>query len=167
MKLHTALLAALLAAAPGSAPAEDARTSTFRVEGMTCSLCGKAIDKALRDVDGVTAVEVDREAGRATVRAAPHVCPRSSWSAPSNRRGGTAPRPAGRPMLARELRSTVTCPECGHQRVEEMPVDTCQFTYECPGCGSLLKPKAGDCCVFCSFGSFKCPPVQQAGGCGP
>ncbi len=73
MKLHTALLAALLAAAPGSAPAEDARTSTFRVEGMTCSLCGKAIDKALRDVDGVTAVEVDREAGRATVRAAPHV----------------------------------------------------------------------------------------------
>ncbi|WP_349666169.1 GDCCVxC domain-containing (seleno)protein, partial [Sinorhizobium sp. 6-117] len=25
----------------------------------------------------------------------------------------------------------------------------------------LLRPRPGDCCVFCSFGSVKCPPVQQ------
>ncbi|MEN1783291.1 GDCCVxC domain-containing (seleno)protein, partial [Pseudomonas aeruginosa] len=23
----------------------------------------------------------------------------------------------------------------------------------------------GDCCVFCSFGSVKCPPIQQQLGC--
>jgi hypothetical protein len=39
-----------------------------------------------------------------------------------------------------------------------MPVDSCLFFYECEGCGVRLKPKLGDCCVFCSFGSERCPP---------
>jgi hypothetical protein len=60
------------------------------------------------------------------------------------------------------LESTLTCPECGHRKQETMPVDACQFYYECSGCGALLRPKPGDCCVFCSYGSVKCPPVQMA-----
>lgn len=60
-----------------------------------------------------------------------------------------------------ELRSTITCPVCSHQVTETMPTDFCQYFYECAGCGALLKPRAGDCCVFCSFGSVPCPPVQQ------
>ncbi|WP_430623644.1 GDCCVxC domain-containing (seleno)protein [Marivirga lumbricoides] len=24
----------------------------------------------------------------------------------------------------------------------------------------MLKPKEGDCCVYCSYGSAPCPPVQ-------
>jgi hypothetical protein len=59
-----------------------------------------------------------------------------------------------------ELRSTITCPACRHQAVEQMPTESCQFYYECRRCGALLKPKAGDCCVFCSFGSVPCPPLQ-------
>ena len=35
-----------------------------------------------------------------------------------------------------------------------------QFFYECTGCGTKLKPKPGDCCVFCSYGSVPCPPIQ-------
>ena len=31
-------------------------------------------------------------------------------------------------------------------------------------CGAPLKPKAGDCCVFCSYGSVPCPPLQAARG---
>ncbi|HME07828.1 MAG TPA: GDCCVxC domain-containing (seleno)protein, partial [Bryobacteraceae bacterium] len=38
------------------------------------------------------------------------------------------------------------------------------FFYDCTGCGTLLRPKPGDCCVFCSFGSVPCPPIQKAGG---
>ena len=57
--------------------------------------------------------------------------------------------------------SVITCPACGHARLEIMPQDVCQFFYECTGCGTLLRPKPGDCCVFCSFGSVACPPVQQ------
>ena len=37
--------------------------------------------------------------------------------------------------------------------------------YDCKGCGQRLKPKTGDCCVFCSYGSVPCPPVQQNGKC--
>ena len=62
------------------------------------------------------------------------------------------------------LRSTITCPVCRHTEEESMPQDSCQFFYECKGCGTLLKPKAGDCCVYCSYGSVACPPVQAARG---
>jgi hypothetical protein len=60
------------------------------------------------------------------------------------------------------LVSTITCPSCGHQSAETMPTDACQFFYECKGCGTLLRPKAGDCCVFCSYGDVPCPPIQVA-----
>ncbi len=45
-----------------------------------------------------------------------------------------------------------------------MPVDACQYFYECTGCGTLLRPKPGDCCVFCSYGSVPCPAIQTSGG---
>lgn len=65
------------------------------------------------------------------------------------------------------LESTLTCPRCGFQKTELMPVDSCRYFYECPACHELLKPKPGDCCVFCSYGTNKCPSKQEgaAGGC--
>ncbi len=57
--------------------------------------------------------------------------------------------------------STLTCPRCGHQARERMPTDACLFFYDCAGCGARLKPKPGDCCVFCSYGDVPCPPVQR------
>jgi hypothetical protein len=60
------------------------------------------------------------------------------------------------------LESTLTCPHCGHISIELMPTDTCVFFHECAGCHERLRPKPGDCCVFCSFGSVKCPFMQQA-----
>ncbi|WP_298283983.1 GDCCVxC domain-containing (seleno)protein [Acidocella sp.] len=62
-----------------------------------------------------------------------------------------------------ETSSEITCPQCGHRKRELMPVDACQFFYECTGCGVLLRPKPGDCCVFCSYGTVPCPPVQREG----
>ncbi|MBV2137096.1 MAG: hypothetical protein KUF79_09835 [Candidatus Thiodiazotropha sp. (ex Ctena orbiculata)] len=61
-----------------------------------------------------------------------------------------------------ELNSELICPECGHRVVETMPTDHCQFYYECGGCGVLLRPLPGDCCVFCSYGTVPCPPIQCA-----
>jgi copper chaperone len=37
------------------------------IQGMTCGHCKKAVEDALRSVEGVTSVEVDLEAGRARV----------------------------------------------------------------------------------------------------
>jgi hypothetical protein len=68
-------------------------------------------------------------------------------------------------MSAVLLESLLTCPHCGTATPEQMPTDACMFYYECPGCRTLLRPKAGDCCVFCSFGSVPCPPIQQQGTC--
>ena len=60
-----------------------------------------------------------------------------------------------------QLRSILTCPHCDYSKEEEMPTDSCQFFYECEKCEAMLKPRSGDCCVFCSYGSVKCPPVQS------
>ena len=59
--------------------------------------------------------------------------------------------------------STVTCPNCGAAKHEIMPIDACLFFYECTNCKTLLRPQRGDCCVFCSYGSVPCPPMQGAG----
>jgi hypothetical protein len=59
------------------------------------------------------------------------------------------------------LESTLTCPNCGVAKVEIMPTDACRYFYECTGCHIVLKPKKGDCCVFCSYGSVPCPPIQE------
>jgi hypothetical protein len=61
------------------------------------------------------------------------------------------------------LESTITCPVCCHQRTETMPTDACLFFYKCEGCGTVLRPQPGDCCVFCSYGSVPCPPKQGVG----
>ena len=59
-----------------------------------------------------------------------------------------------------ELNSTITCPNCGHKKAEIMPTDACQFFYECENCKSTLRPKHSDCCVYCSYGTVKCPSKQ-------
>lgn len=46
-----------------------------------------------------------------------------------------------------------------------MPTDACQFFYDCENCGALLKPRHGDCCVYCSYGDTVCPPVQEGSTC--
>jgi len=61
-----------------------------------------------------------------------------------------------------ERHSTLTCPRCGNRSVEGMPEDACLFFHECARCHALLRPLPGDCCVFCSYGSVPCPPVQLA-----
>ena len=61
----------------------------------------------------------------------------------------------GKPTTA-----TIVCPICSHAEMELMPIDACQYLYDCKGCGALLRPKTGDCCVFCSYGDVRCPPVE-------
>ncbi|UJS26373.1 GDCCVxC domain-containing (seleno)protein [Thiothrix winogradskyi] len=68
-------------------------------------------------------------------------------------------------MNAIILESTLTCPECGFSKQEIMPTDACWFFYECEHCKTLLRPLPGDCCVFCSYGTVKCPPIQEQRGC--
>lgn len=63
------------------------------------------------------------------------------------------------------LHSIIKCPECGYEKEDIMPLDVCQFFYECENCNKVLKPKNGECCVFCSYGNEKCPPIQAERGC--
>lgn len=62
------------------------------------------------------------------------------------------------------LEAVIRCPDCRRKSRAVMPVDTCQFFWDCPHCRGVIRPKEGDCCVFCSYADVPCPPVQAAGG---
>jgi hypothetical protein len=64
-----------------------------------------------------------------------------------------------------ELKSTITCPNCGYKKTEMMPTDACAFFYECENCKTRLRPLEGDCCVYCSYATVKCPPIQAGDKC--
>jgi len=63
------------------------------------------------------------------------------------------------------MESILNCPNCGFTKQETMPSDACQFFYECTQCHTVLKPKPGDCCTFCSYGSVECPSRKVRSGC--
>lgn len=46
----------------------EADVQSFKVTGMTCGHCVRAVTDAVRDVDATAQVEVDLGAGRVTVR---------------------------------------------------------------------------------------------------
>lgn len=64
-----------------------------------------------------------------------------------------------------DLSVTLTCPDCGARSATTMPGDACVYFYECPGCRLVLRPRPGDCCVFCSYGDRRCPFVQDGVPC--
>lgn len=64
-----------------------------------------------------------------------------------------------------QLHSIITCPVCLHKQEETMPTNACQYFYKCTNCQTILKPKQGDCCVYCSYGSIPCPSMQQDKSC--
>ncbi len=68
-----ALALAVIWGAPAFPEQGATVTQVFAVEGMTCALCGKAISKSLRGVEGVREVRVDQEAERVTVVTSPEV----------------------------------------------------------------------------------------------
>jgi len=55
------------------------------------------------------------------------------------------------------IESVITCPACSHTHTEKIPEDCCLYFYKCLGCSLVMRPRPGDCCVFCSFGTVKCP----------
>jgi hypothetical protein len=58
------------------------------------------------------------------------------------------------------LETVITWPGCRTSKLEIMPTEACRVFYQCTKCGTTLRPKPGDCCVFCSYGTVLCPPIQ-------
>ncbi|MDN3568579.1 GDCCVxC domain-containing (seleno)protein [Paeniroseomonas aquatica] len=50
-------------------------------------------------------------------------------------RGTTWPRSR---LDAARLNPTITHPHCSHQHIETMPIDACQWFYDCRGCKAVL-----------------------------
>jgi hypothetical protein len=57
--------------------------------------------------------------------------------------------------------SEIKCPECGYRKAEKVPTEICRIKYTCDSCRSELRPMPDDCCVFCSYGTHKCPSKTE------
>ncbi|WP_420870118.1 GDCCVxC domain-containing (seleno)protein [Catalinimonas alkaloidigena] len=56
--------------------------------------------------------------------------------------------------------STLRCPICKHQILKRMPLEKTISEFVCMNCSSIIKTKRHECCVFCTYGSVKCPRAQ-------
>jgi hypothetical protein len=54
----------------------------------------------------------------------------------------------------------VTCPVCKTKVQETMVPETLKLIYHCPVCLTWLSPKKGAHCIYDSYGSVNCPPIQ-------
>ena len=117
------------------------------------------VKKALEQVPGVTSMPVDFDKKTATVTLDPDKA--TSAKLTQTRTEAGFPSKIVSKLSTVIPESMLTCPSCGHAQQEIMPTDACLYFYECTQCKVLLKPKAGDCCVFCSYGSVACPPIQE------
>jgi len=54
----------------------------------------------------------------------------------------------------------LTCPECKEQDEMEIPKTSCQESYVCSHCGTIIEAKKS-CCVFCDYGDSKCPASEE------
>jgi mercuric ion binding protein len=72
--LRYLLITGLLLAAPVTiVPAQDVETQSviIRVDGLSCPFCAYGLEKNLKKVPGVGSVDIDMQAGKATVELEP------------------------------------------------------------------------------------------------
>lgn len=58
------------------------------------------------------------------------------------------------------LESEITCPKCKFKKKEILPTEYCILKYTCTNCKTDIYPDEKDCCVFCTYGTYKCPSKQ-------
>ena len=63
------------------------------------------------------------------------------------------------------VEAVMRCPVCRRETTETMPLDRCVVFWPCPSCQAVIRPKAGHCCVYCSYADQACPPMQEGGSC--
>ena len=59
------------------------------------------------------------------------------------------------------LKTVITCQSCGMAEEIMMHPKLPEQKFVCKKCSAELLAQAGECCVFCSYGSVKCPPIQE------
>src|ERR1700731_1006336 len=157
------MLIAVLLALPVAALAATPQTVVLDMQNMTCSLCSITVQRALGKVPGVIDTKIYYHKKTVTVKYGPDKANTTALiKATTEGVSGEATPWSKAMILAAVLQSLLTCPHCRVGKQATMPTDACQFFYECEQCKAVLRPKPGDCCVFCSYGSVKCPSRCKA-----
>jgi hypothetical protein len=60
-----------------------------------------------------------------------------------------------------KIETILSCPYCGKQQRVFMSLSGVKSSLYCFFCEQKIFSKDGVCCVFCSYGSAKCPVAQE------
>ncbi|WP_394352849.1 GDCCVxC domain-containing (seleno)protein [Flavivirga algicola] len=60
------------------------------------------------------------------------------------------------------LKTTISCPYCHHKMTTKMSQTSIHYLHECNNCFKVLRVPKDNCCIFCSYGTRKCPSAQKA-----
>ena len=58
--------------------------------------------------------------------------------------------------------STLHCPYCRAGSHERMPMDRTLHEFQCLWCNRLVQQGPEEHCIYCAFGSRKCPQMQRS-----
>ncbi|WP_071608672.1 GDCCVxC domain-containing (seleno)protein [Polynucleobacter wuianus] len=64
-------------------------------------------------------------------------------------------------MNTNNQESTITCPHCQASELLATHTGLTHHFFRCSSCSAILKPKSGDCCILCSFGTQDCNSPEQ------
>lgn len=59
-----------------------------------------------------------------------------------------------------QMVTLIICNDCQHAFVTEMPLIEEVHQIVCIHCESVMTTNKDQCCVYCSYGSEKCPKMQ-------
>lgn len=135
---------------------QNTKTVELSIGGMNCQGCANNLMLGLSKVNGVIKDTVVFETAKATIT----FDEKKISDKQIIKRIEDIGFRVNKNKNAEVLQSEITCPKCGHRKMETLPTDVCLLKYTCEKCKADFFPKNGDCCVFCSYGSIKCPSKQ-------
>lgn len=59
------------------------------------------------------------------------------------------------------FKTRITCRNCGATEDITMHSSLPERSFTCKKCTTVLLAHSDECCVYCSYGSVQCPPVQE------
>ncbi len=59
--------------------------------------------------------------------------------------------------------SILTCPHCGHKKLELMQENVSPIKFRCEACKQSVKIPTGVCCIYCHYGDYPCLQAQIVG----
>ena len=112
------------------------KTTEYKISGMTCASCEAHVNHEVNKLNGIVNSKTSYENGNSIIEFDETKTNELEIEKAINATGYKV-TDKKRKLMQTILKSEITCPNCGHKKVEDMPTNACQFFYECEHCKTV------------------------------